>query len=120
MQRIQLPLCEKYVGMVERREMEAKKAKRELEREQSKKELSEPEWLMLVNHAPKMLELMQPMIEEVEERFTDEEQAVLVQCIREALRADETGAVGNGPDQEDEEDVAMDVDGRAEVAKVEV
>ena len=44
---------------------------------------------MIHNHAPSCLDMLQPMIEWVEERFTDEEQLVLFECVREVFRVDE-------------------------------
>ncbi|EME46060.1 hypothetical protein DOTSEDRAFT_78463 [Dothistroma septosporum NZE10] len=57
--------------------------------EQDKKCLTEPELLMLYNHAPVHTELLQPMIENVEERFSAEEQALLIDVIWRTLRVNE-------------------------------
>ncbi|KAK4626804.1 hypothetical protein CLAFUW4_04379 [Fulvia fulva] len=57
--------------------------------EQDKKCLTEPELLMLYNHAPVHAELLQPMIENVEDRFSAKEQALLIDVIWRTLRVNE-------------------------------
>ncbi|KAF2215931.1 hypothetical protein CERZMDRAFT_94318 [Cercospora zeae-maydis SCOH1-5] len=51
---------------------------KEFEQEQEKKCLTEPEMLTIYNYAPQCVEMLQPMIENVEDRFTADEQQVLV------------------------------------------
>ncbi|KAM3425086.1 hypothetical protein BST61_g7052 [Cercospora zeina] len=51
---------------------------KEFELEQEKKCLTEPEMLMIYNYAPQCVEMLQPMIENVEDRYTADEQQVLV------------------------------------------
>ncbi|GIZ42331.1 hypothetical protein CKM354_000560600 [Cercospora kikuchii] len=63
---------------------------KEFELEQEKKCLTEPEMLMIYNYAPQCVEMLQPMIENVEDRFTADEQQVLVELISRNLRPDET------------------------------
>ena len=62
---------------------------KEFAAEQEKKCLTEPELLMIYNHAPICVEMLQPMIENVEERFTPEEQEMLVEVIIKTLRPDQ-------------------------------
>lgn len=57
--------------------------------EQDKKCLTEPELLMIYNHAPTCSEMLQPMIENVEDRFSAEEQELLVEVIIKTLRPDQ-------------------------------
>lgn len=56
---------------------------------QEMKCLTEPEMLMIYNHAPACVEMLQPMIENAEERFTAEEQQMLVDVVMRTLRPDE-------------------------------
>ncbi|PPJ61160.1 hypothetical protein CBER1_04184 [Cercospora berteroae] len=62
---------------------------KEFELEQEKKCLTEPEVLMIYNYAPQCVEMLQPMIENVEDRFTADEQQVLVEIISRNLRPNE-------------------------------
>lgn len=62
---------------------------KEFAAEQEKKCLSEPEMLMIYNYAPTCVDMLQPMIENVEERFTEEERQLLVDVVVRILRADE-------------------------------
>ncbi|KAK5175449.1 uncharacterized protein LTR77_000588 [Saxophila tyrrhenica] len=89
MRRIQHPLYEDYMGKVQRGEINADRARKKLERLQERKELTDTEWLMIVNHAPVVLELLQPMVEDCDERFTEEEREILLQCVKDVLRKDE-------------------------------
>ncbi|KAI5367365.1 Putative RNA polymerase subunit Rpb4/RPC9, HRDC-like superfamily, Rpb4/RPC9 superfamily [Septoria linicola] len=65
---------------------------KEFEIEQEKKCLTEPEMLMIYNYAPQCVEMLQPMIENVEDRFTAEEQQQLVDLIVRILRPNETAS----------------------------
>lgn len=53
---------------------------------------SETERLMVINHAPTCLETLQPMIDSIEERYTEEEQALIVDAIQQAFRPDQPKA----------------------------
>ena len=44
---------------------------------------------MIYTHAPTCVEMLQPMIENVEERFTAEEQELLVEVIIQTFRPDQ-------------------------------
>jgi hypothetical protein len=57
--------------------------------EQERKCLTEPEMLMVYNYAPQCVEMLQPMLENVEDRFTPEEQQMIVDVVMRVLRADE-------------------------------
>lgn len=70
--------------------MTKEQVEKEFAPEQEKKCLTEPELLMIYNHAPTCTELLQPMIENVEERFTADEQEMLVEVITKTLRPDQT------------------------------
>ncbi|KAF1825540.1 uncharacterized protein K489DRAFT_368680 [Dissoconium aciculare CBS 342.82] len=59
------------------------------EPQQERKCLTATELLMLYNHAPTCVEMLQPMIESVEERFSAEEQATMVEIVVKHLRKDE-------------------------------
>ncbi|KAF2170194.1 hypothetical protein M409DRAFT_64529 [Zasmidium cellare ATCC 36951] len=61
--------------------------------EQEKKCLTEVEMLMVYNHAPTCVEMLQPMIENVEERFTSEELELLVEVVIKTLRPDQAIAL---------------------------
>ncbi|KAK4503852.1 hypothetical protein PRZ48_004767 [Zasmidium cellare] len=60
--------------------------------EQEKKTLTQPELLMIYNNAPTCTEMLQPMIENVEERFTVEEQQLLVDAVMNDRLLDAVGA----------------------------
>lgn len=62
---------------------------KEFEPEQEKKCLAESEMLMIYNYAPTCVEILQPMLESVEERFTAEEQEAIVGVVMRVLRCDE-------------------------------
>lgn len=57
---------------------------------QDMKNLTEPELLMIYNIAPTVVEMLQPIVENVEDRFTTEEQQMIVDVIMRVLRPDET------------------------------
>lgn len=90
--RIQKPIFERYKEAIRKGLMSTDEAKQKMGAEQEKKELTETELLMVCNHAPTCVEMLEPMIEEVEERFTKEELQIIVDCINEVLRADELKA----------------------------
>ncbi|KAF2766246.1 hypothetical protein EJ03DRAFT_183664 [Teratosphaeria nubilosa] len=83
--RIISPLNESYRGSG----MTAEELEKTLGKEHEAKSLTETEHLMIYNHAPKAVEMLQPMIENVEERFTAEEQETLVEAIKETYRQSE-------------------------------
>lgn len=56
---------------------------------QDMKNLTEPELLMIYNIAPTCVEMLQPIVENVEDRFTAEEQQLIVDVIMRVLRHDE-------------------------------
>lgn len=71
-----------------------------LGKEQEEKSLTEPEHLMIMNLAPQCVEMLQPMIENVQDRFTAEEQQIIVDCIIECYRCDEVKAKAEGGEDE--------------------
>lgn len=91
LERIYIPLEDKYKGTTT---MTAEEAGKALGKEQDEKTLTDTENLMLFNHAPQGVEQLQPMVENCEERFTAEEQQVLVGCVLEAYRGEEMGTKG--------------------------
>ena len=95
MEKIQVPIYEKYKDMIRKKQLSVKKAQDDMGEEQEKKELTETELLMIHNHAPTCVEMLQPMIENIDERFTVEEQEVLVECVKEVYRVDEMGGVAD-------------------------
>ncbi|TKA70624.1 hypothetical protein B0A55_07582 [Friedmanniomyces simplex] len=88
-ERICFPLEEKYKNNMTG--MTAEQIEKALSKEQDEKALTETEHLMLFNHAPQGIEQLQPMVENCEERFTGEEQDVLVHCVMEVYRGEEMG-----------------------------
>lgn len=74
--------------------MSAEEIDAQLEKEQEMKLLTETEQLMVYNHAPQCVEMLQPMIENVEDRLTPEEQEAMVQVIMAVYRKQETGSAG--------------------------
>ncbi|KAF2149449.1 hypothetical protein K461DRAFT_271048 [Myriangium duriaei CBS 260.36] len=54
-------------------------------------QLTKTELLMLINHRPYKRELLLPMIEDVETRYTDEQQALIVEKVAEVLGMPEIG-----------------------------
>jgi hypothetical protein len=89
MQRVQVPLFESFKEKVKAKLMTGQEGKQKLEVEQEKKELTETELLMIENHAPTDVTLLQPMIDNAENRFTPEELQVIVDCVKETWRKDE-------------------------------
>lgn len=69
--------------------MSREQVEKEFAPEQEKRCLTEAEILMLYNFAPTCVEMLQPMIESVEERFSAEEQQLLVDVIVRVLRPEE-------------------------------
>ena len=104
MQKIQVPLVEDYRTAIKAKFKTVKEAQDELEVLQEKKELTEMEILMIHNHAPTSVETLQPMIEDIEKRFTEKEQEMLVECIKDVYRADEMKAAVEKAEKEPEKD----------------
>lgn len=92
MSRIQEPLAAKYKQAVQKKELSVREAQVKLEMEQEKKELTEAELLMIHNHAPTSAEQLQPMIESVDDRFTQQELEMLLDIILKVFRADQLKA----------------------------
>ena len=107
---IQVPLGQKYKELVRERLTKLKETKegedyeksrkdvikqaqKDLEVEQDRKDITETELLMIHNHAPTCVEMLQPMLENVEDRFTLEEQEIMVQCVKDVYRVDELKVV---------------------------
>jgi len=84
------PLSEPYRERCENKEMTLEELDKTLGKEQDSKCLSEMELLMIHNHAPQCVEMLQPMLENAEERFTAEEQQLIVDAIMEVYRNEET------------------------------
>ena len=102
MTKIQEPLLEKYKTAIRDKLMTVKEAQDKLAVEQEQKELTDAELLMVHNHAPMAAEMLQPMIEDWEKRFSYEEMEVLVECIKGVFRADEMRAKEEERDGEPE------------------
>lgn len=100
MKRIQEPLAQKYKDAIKKKLMTVHEAQAKLEVEQEKKELTEPELLMIHNHAPQCLEILQPMIESSEERFTRDELESMVEAIQDVFRVDQLRAQKNAKENE--------------------
>ncbi|KAK0948086.1 hypothetical protein LTR29_000610 [Friedmanniomyces endolithicus] len=114
LERIYIPLEDKYR---ETTTMTAEEAGKALGKEQDEKTLTETEQLMLFNHAPQGVEQLQPMLENCEERFTAEEQQVLVDCVMEVYRGDEMGRKGEGGRMIDIGERAIETRSRSSTAR---
>ena len=88
-EKVQVPLAEKYRSLIRQKVMSVKDAQDELGEWQEKKELSEMELLTIHNLAPANAEMLQPMIESWEERFSNEEMEAMAEAIMEVYRAEE-------------------------------
>ena len=64
---------------------------------QDMKCLTDPELLSIFNHAPTSVEVLQPMIESVDDRFTADEQQIIIDMIVRRLRCDEQHKTDNAP-----------------------
>jgi hypothetical protein len=71
------------------KDMTPEQIEKTYEPQQERKCLTATELLMLYNHAPTCVEMLQPMIESVEERFSPEEQQTMVDTVIKHLRKDE-------------------------------
>jgi hypothetical protein len=85
---IQTQLLEEWADALQT--MSQEQVEKEFHPVQDMKNLTEPELLMIYNIAPTCVEMLQPIVENVEDRFTAEEQQVLVDVIMRVLRPDET------------------------------
>jgi len=83
------PLDEKYREIIRSGEKSEAQALKALEREQEAKGLSEAELLQVYNLAPQAVEILQNIVVDWEERFTQEEMEVVVQTIGEVFRCGE-------------------------------
>lgn len=61
----------------------------------SKAKLTKTELLMIANHRPHKRELLLPMVEEVDVRFSDEEQQWIVDTVADVLGVPQTAAAGD-------------------------
>ena len=95
------PLVEEFKIKIRKGLMRKQAATDALEEKQEKMELSEAELLMIVNHAPTNVEMLQPIVEEVDDRFTRKELEAMVECIKEVFRPDqvESGEVVLGVEE---------------------
>ncbi|KAK5126111.1 hypothetical protein LTR85_011466 [Meristemomyces frigidus] len=92
--RVILPCSDKYRG----KKMTAEEIEATLGKEHEMKQLTDTEHLQIYNHAPQCVEMLQPMIENYEERFTTEEMDLIQQAIIECYRAEETEGHAGGDD----------------------
>lgn len=61
----------------------------------SKAKLTKTELLMIANHRPHKRELLLPMVEEVDVRFSEEEQQWIVDTVVEVLGVPQTATAGD-------------------------
>ncbi|KAK5115241.1 hypothetical protein LTR62_001441 [Meristemomyces frigidus] len=99
-ERLCTPLEAKYIDLLT--SMDKDECMKRMEAEQEAKGLTPTEHLMLFNLAPAGVEQLQTMLENCEERFSAEEQQVILDCILEVYRADEPKKTDG-----DEEDAVM-------------
>jgi hypothetical protein len=90
--KIHIPVFEKFKARIQKKLIDANEGAEQMEQEQLRKEISEEELLMIHNHAPMTVELLQPMLENVEERYTVEELQIIVDVIKDVYRQDELEA----------------------------
>ena len=90
--KIHVPVFEKFKERIQKKLIGANEGAEQMEQEQLRKEISEEELLMIHNHAPMTVELLQPMLENVEERYTVEELQIIVDVIKDVYRTDELEA----------------------------
>ncbi|KAK4543217.1 hypothetical protein LTR36_005767 [Oleoguttula mirabilis] len=96
-QRVILPCSDKYRG----KGMNEEEIEATLGKEHEMKQLTETEHLQIHNNAPQCVEMLQPMIENHEERFTPEEMELIVQAIMEVYRKEEMAGQGGTEGAED-------------------
>lgn len=85
-----LPCTAKYTN----KGFKAEEIDAKLGKDHEMKSLTEMELLQIHNHAPQCAEMLQPMIENWEERFSPEEMDLIVKAIMQAYRKEEPGAGG--------------------------
>lgn len=90
--RVHEPILRKYQDTVRAKELTVKEAEKKFDEEGEPKVLSEMELMQLHNLAPRGMETLQLMIEQWEERFTEEEMGQILEAIMEVLRPDELAA----------------------------
>jgi len=88
MTEIQEPLLQKWKQEI-RKGMKLEEAEDKMGDEQEARELTDHEYLMVYNHAPTCVEMLEPLIDEWEERFTKEEMQKLVDISVKLFRVDE-------------------------------
>jgi hypothetical protein len=86
---IHIPVFEKFKAAITAKAISKEEGAEQMEQEQLRKEISEEELLMIHNHAPKTVEMLQPMLENWEERYTLEELQVIVDVIKDVYRQGE-------------------------------
>jgi hypothetical protein len=91
---IHVPVFEKFKAAIKAKLISKEEGAEEMEKEQLRKEITEEELLMIHNHAPKNVEMLQPMLENWEERYTLEELQVIVDVIKNVYRQDELAGQG--------------------------
>ena len=97
---IHTPIFEKFKAAIKAKVISKEEGAEQMEQEQLRKEISEEELLMIHNHAPKTVEMLQPMLENWEERYTVEELQVIVDVIKDVYRQDElAGQTGSISEQ---------------------
>lgn len=91
-ERVHKPILKKYQGKVRSGDLTKKEAEDQMEEETEPKVFSEMELMQLHNLAPTGMEALQLIIEQWEERFTEEEMGVILEVTSEILRPDEVAA----------------------------
>lgn len=91
-ERVCRPILRKYEGKVRAGELSKKQAEDKMDEELDPKCFTEMELMQMHNLAPTGIETIQLCIEQWEERFTEEEMQVILECIAEILRPDELAA----------------------------
>lgn len=88
-ERVHRPIQKKYRDKVSAKEMTLKEAEEAYDKETDPKLFTEMEIMMLHNLAPKGMEALQLIIEQWEERFTEEEMSLVLEAVADILRPDE-------------------------------
>ncbi|TKA34277.1 hypothetical protein B0A50_00257 [Salinomyces thailandicus] len=92
METVVQPFTEHRVNEMREQGMSEENIEKEVAKEQEAKLLTETEQLMVYNHAPKCPEMLQPMVENIDDRLAPEEQEAVVQAVMEVYRKQETGS----------------------------
>lgn len=90
--RVHRRVLKRYQDKLRSGELTKKQAEDQMEAENDPKIFSEMELMQLHNLAPKNIEGLQLIIEQWEERFTEEEMALILDAVMEILRPDELAA----------------------------